>query len=126
MLGQAALALAPVQRAEAVDASRVREVGDDAVLLVARRLDCLVAEEDMHRELGRVHAARPAAKARPAVYHIRRVVGDGEEDGRVDVVREASGDARGACLSSIASPVCRSENGVAASTSCSMVHSSLM
>ncbi|MDC0525733.1 hypothetical protein OAO87_01945, partial [bacterium] len=98
VLRQIALLLALVQRTKPVDTSRMRPVRDDAVLLVARRLDGRVAEEDANRELRRVHGTWPAAKARPAALHVRRVVGDGEEDGREDIMREAALDARVACL----------------------------
>ena len=45
-------------------------MSDDAVLFVARWLDRLVVEEDMHRELSCVDTARPTADACPAEFHV--------------------------------------------------------
>ena len=50
-------------------ATNVRRT-DDAVLFVARWLERLVVEEDMHRELSCVDTARPTADACPAEFHV--------------------------------------------------------
>ena len=80
VLGQIARALALVQAVQPVDTSRLVEVCGDALLLVTRRLDGGVVEEDVDGELHGVHHTRATTERRPACDHVGTVVAHGEEE----------------------------------------------